>query len=109
MKIKLNRSKVLDGNTAKAPSASQLDYGEIAVNYSATDPTLFIKDSVDTVIKIASPSAFIKVNDQGVEQNITGGGGLNVAGGITSQFGTNTAQSGNIAPLNDWSVYPARS
>ena len=40
---------------------------------------------------------------------ITGGGGLSVAGGITSEFGTSSAQLGNIAPLNDWSVYPARA
>ncbi len=109
MKIKLNRSKVLDGNTAKAPSASQLDYGELAINYSAADPSIFIKDSIDNVIKITNLGNFIKVNDEGVEQDIIGGGGLNVAGGITSQFGTSNTQLGNIAPLNDWSVYPARS
>jgi hypothetical protein len=30
-------------------------------------------------------------------------------GGVTSVFGTSTAQLGNVAPLNDWSCYPARA
>ena len=33
---------------------------------------------------------------------------LTVKGGVNSEFGTNAAQLGNIAPLNDWSCYPAR-
>ena len=46
---------------------------------------------------------YVKIDDQGVAQTITGGGGLNI------QFGTDTAQLGNIAPMNDWSCYPARA
>ncbi len=46
---------------------------------------------------------FVKLDDEGTEQAITGGGGLNI------EFGTDAEQLGNIAPLNDWSVYPARS
>lgn len=30
-------------------------------------------------------------------------------GGVTSVFGTSAAQVGNVAPLNDWSCYPARA
>lgn len=56
-----------------------------------------------------SAEGSVKLDDEGTQQNITGGGGLSVLGGITSEFGTDTAQLGNIAPLNDWSVYPARS
>jgi len=52
---------------------------------------------------------YVKLDDGGTEQSITGGGGLDVAGGITSEFGTNAAQLGNVAPLNDWSCYPART
>jgi hypothetical protein len=48
-------------------------------------------------------SGLVKLDDEGTPQAITGGGGLSV------QFGTDAAQLGNIAPLNDWSVYPARS
>ena len=45
----------------------------------------------------------VKLDDEGTAQAITGGGGLSI------EFGTDVAQLGNIAPLNDWSVYPARS
>ena len=52
---------------------------------------------------------YVKTDDGGTEQSITGGGGLDVAGGIKSEFGTSAAQLGNVAPLNDWSCYPART
>ena len=52
---------------------------------------------------------FVKLDDEGTEQSIIGGGGIDILGGITSEFGTSSAQLGNIAPLNDWSVYPARA
>lgn len=29
-------------------------------------------------------------------------------GGLNAEFGTDTAQLGNVAPMNDWSCYPAR-
>ena len=53
MKIQLKRSNVLDGGVAKQPTASQMEYGEVAVNYSDTDPVLFIKDSNDAIVRIA--------------------------------------------------------
>ena len=58
---------------------------------------------------VNADASFVKLDDEGTEQSITGGGGLDVAGGITSEFGTNAAQLGNVAPLNDWSCYPART
>ena len=54
MKIQLKRSNVLDGGKAKAPTASQMEYGEIAVNYNTQDPTLFIKDSANGIIAITA-------------------------------------------------------
>ena len=51
---------------------------------------------------------YVKTDDGGTQQSITGGGGLDVLGGITSEFGLSTGQLGNVAPLNDWTVYPAR-
>lgn len=33
---------------------------------------------------------------------------VTTTGGVTSEFGDSTAQKGNVAPLNDWSCYPAR-
>ena len=58
---------------------------------------------------VNADASFVKLDDEGTEQSITGGGGLDVAGGITSEFGTNAAQLGNVAPLNDWYCYPART
>ena len=53
MKIQLKRSNVLDnGNVAKKPTAEQMEYGELAVNYNATDPVIFLKDSNDQIIEI---------------------------------------------------------
>ena len=57
MKIQLKRSNVLDGGAAKAPTASQLEYGELAVNYAASAPTIFLKNSNDAVIPIATGSS----------------------------------------------------
>lgn len=51
----------------------------------------------------------VQLDDNGVRQSIIGGGGLDVLGGISTQFGTSAVQLGNIAPLNDWSCYPARA
>ena len=57
MKIQLKRSNVLDGGLAKEPTAAQMEYGELAVNYSETDPVLFLKDSSDNIIRIAGAGA----------------------------------------------------
>jgi len=53
MKIQLKRSNVLDGGSAKAPTAAQMEFGELAVNYNNGDPTIFMKDSTDQIIRIA--------------------------------------------------------
>jgi hypothetical protein len=39
----------------KVPLASDLEYGEIAVNYEATEPALYVKDSANAVRKIGTP------------------------------------------------------
>lgn len=53
MKIQLKRSNVLEsGNVAKKPTAEQMEYGELAVNYNANDPVIFLKDSNDQIIEI---------------------------------------------------------
>lgn len=57
MKIQLKRSSVIESNAAKAPSAAQMDYGEIAVNYNDEDPVLFIKDSSNNIIRLAGRGA----------------------------------------------------
>jgi len=49
-KIQHKRSAV----KGKAPQPADLDYGEIAVNYEATDPALYVKDSANAVRKIGT-------------------------------------------------------
>ncbi len=56
-KIQHKRSSVLISGAAKAPTSAQLDYGELAINYSSTDPQFFIKDSSGSVISILSSYA----------------------------------------------------
>ena len=121
-----------DGNTEQWVDASPIEtgfsgsYNDLTDKPTIGDGTITIYES-DGLTEVGSftvnqtgatninlPSAadvtgFVKLDDEGTQQDITGGGGLSVVGGITSEFGTNTAQLGNIAPLNDWSVYPARS
>lgn len=53
MKIQLKRSNVLESSAAKQPTAGQMEYGELAVNYNANDPTIFIKDSNNQIIRLA--------------------------------------------------------
>ena len=54
MKIQLKRSNVLENSVAKAPTAGQMEYGEMAVNYNTTDPALFIKDSGNNIVRISN-------------------------------------------------------
>lgn len=49
-KIQHKRSAV----AGKAPQPADLDYGEIGVNYEATDPALYIKDSANAIRKIGT-------------------------------------------------------
>ena len=53
MKLQLKRSNVLTSGAAKVPTASQLEYGELAINYNNSDPAIFLKDSNNNVIRIS--------------------------------------------------------
>lgn len=48
--VKLKRS----AEFGKTPTAEQLDYGEVALNYNAEEPFLSIKDSNNNIQKIPS-------------------------------------------------------
>ena len=76
MKIQLKRSNVLEGGVAKEPTAAQMEYGEIAVNYNAADPVLFIKDSADGIIRVSNLGP--EANDGNI--NIEAGDGLVATG-----------------------------
>jgi len=45
MKIQLKHSNVLDSSSAKQPTAPNMLDGELAVNFNASDPAIFIKNS----------------------------------------------------------------
>lgn len=53
-RLQIKRSNQLnEQGKAKPPLASNTEYGELAVNYNAVDPVLFIKDSNNKIIRIA--------------------------------------------------------
>jgi hypothetical protein len=54
LKIQLKRSNVLADGKAKTPTAGQMEYGELAVNYNTLDPAMFIKDSANNIIRISN-------------------------------------------------------
>ena len=74
MKIQLKRSSVLDSGAAKAPTADQMEFGELAVNYNAGDPSIFLKDSTGNIIKSDlnfDSSVFVKVAGDNMTGNLT--------------------------------------
>jgi hypothetical protein len=50
LKIQHKRSAV----KAKAPQPTDLEYGEIAINYETSDPCIYIKDSANTIRRVGS-------------------------------------------------------
>ncbi len=74
MKIQLKRSSVLDGGVAKAPTADQMEFGELAINYNTGDPSIFLKDSAGNIVKSDlnfDSSAFVKVIGDNMTGNLT--------------------------------------
>ena len=100
MKIQLKRSNVLDGSAAKQPTAGQMEYGELAVNYSNTDPAIFLKDSNDNIVRIAGGGS--EGSFDGEYNNLTnkptiGDGTLTISDADGNEVGTFTAnQTGDV-------------
>ena len=108
MKIQLKRSNVLDGGQAKEPTAAQMEYGEIAVNYSDTDPVLFIKDASDNIIRIAgagAPGGGGGAGD-GLVQIDNGDNTFNLAVKAYPGYGIAVETQG-VRIGDDWSAIPA--
>jgi len=75
MKLQLKRSAALNtaGDGPKLPTAAQMEYGELAVNYNATvGPTVYTKDSADNIIEIVPQLATIIRTDITTVQTLTG-------------------------------------
>ena len=110
MKLQLKRSNVLDGSVAKPPTAPQMEYGELAVNYNADDPVIFIKDSDGVIIRLTNRSpkwddiiGKPDVNDGAI--NIAGGEGITATGDNASanqSADTTRTLSVDATWLNTW-------
>ena len=83
MKIQLKRSKVNEGGVAKEPTKEQMLDGELAVNYNAADPAIFLKDHNGNIIRIAGN------NSIGGDQDLGYTADGNNAGTVTITDGTN--------------------
>ena len=57
MKIQLKRSNTLVDSKAKAPTSEQMDFGELAVNYSDEDPSIFLKKTGGDIVKIGGSNS----------------------------------------------------
>lgn len=58
--IQLKRSSVVTNGEPKLPQASQLDFGEIAINFAAGHETLSIKNNDGNIATFSSDSVFEK-------------------------------------------------
>ena len=88
MKIQLKRSLVLDGPNAKQPTSAQMEYGELAVNYSTTDPAIFLKNDTDGIVRIGGAGYDY---DDLVNTPTIGDGTLTINNSDGSSAGTFTA------------------
>ena len=97
MKIQLKRSSVADAGVAKKPTPEQMAFGELAVNYSATDPAIFLKNSNSEIVQIAGPSSVSAVPtlDQVTTKGNFSSDGLLIGG---------TQQTANVTISSDGSA-----
>ena len=82
VKIQLKRSNVLEGGSAKKPTAAQMEYGELAVNYNTADTAIFLKDSADQIVRIGG----FKAGDNII---IDGNGNISANASYWEQTGDN--------------------
>ena len=70
-----------------------MEYGELAVNYNATDPVIFIKDSTNGIIRITDRAGDGQINiDPGVGITASGPNATaNQEGNTTRVLGVNTS------------------
>ena len=108
MKLQLKRSNVVESGSAKEPTAAQLEYGELAVNYNNGDPVIFMKDSSNAVVRIAgagAPGGGGGAGD-GLTQIDNGDNTFNLA--VVAETGKGLAvTSAGIKIGDDWSNIPA--
>ena len=64
----------------KVPDSSSLQPAELAINLK--DQKLYSKDTDGVVFELGQKGDFVKLDDEGTKQSITGGGGIDLAGGL---------------------------
>lgn len=83
------------GNGAGAPSASDINYGEIAVNYSTDNESLYIKNSSGNVVSfITSDEVESKIQNKLTITGVTGVAPINVA--TSNKISTITHNQGSV-------------
>ena len=110
MKIQLKRSNVLEGGLAKEPTAGQMEFGELAVNYNNNDPVLFIKDSNNQIIRIAgagAPGGGGGAGD-GLTQIDNGDNTFDLAVQAYPGYGIAVSEQG-VRIGDNWTAIPART
>ena len=96
MKIQLKRSNVLADGVAKEPTAGQMEFGELAVNYNANDPVIFIKDSSNNILRLTNINQIVSWDDVVNKPTIP----VVNDGDINVNPGTGLTASGNNATAN---------
>ena len=90
--VKNIRSKELVGGKPKLPTSSQLDYGEIAVNYASGHETLSLKNDAGNIVSLSvNTIEDVKVNETSVVTNKTAN--------ITMKGDTIPVSGGQYSPM----------
>ena len=100
MKLQLKRSLRLSGGLAQAPSAEQMSFGEIAVNYADADPSIFLKDSTNVIRKLAI-SALPDTSSSASQSGTLDDRYLRLNGGTLSGTLTGVEFIGGVARVSD--------
>ena len=103
MKIQLKRSNVLANGAAKAPTAPQMEFGELAVNYNTADPVIFIKDSAGAIIRLTNDNTSIDQEIVDINEKIViiEGDITSIQGDISTIQGDISTIQGEISTIND--------
>ena len=106
MKIQLKHSYALDGGQAKKPTVAQTEYGELCVNFNAQDPSLFIRDNADNIVRVGGDLSLYlsKVDPDTAAGKITFEDGINVnasgkSGAFTDAAGIFGFDNGRNTPI----------
>ena len=103
------KSNVLIEGVPKLPSASTLEYGEIAINYAQSGETLSIRNSADQVVPFPSkPTVEKMINEHGgglpAVTASDNGKVLMVENGVWGPVMPSTLYTGNDVPLSSVGV-----